>query len=89
MSNGMDNGGSENQVIILGVILVVLISSLGLNIFLFKNYGMINAQSQMAGQQLQQAQNQIQMVDAMINDLKGYAADKPELQKILQSAGVQ
>jgi|GEM_PF-1689540 len=80
----------DTNLVLLGVVLVVFLVSISLNVFLFKNNNMIESQlnSPQQLQQAQQAQAQLGTINALVNDLRGYAADKPALQEILRKGGI-
>ncbi|MDL5052317.1 hypothetical protein QQ056_01875 [Oscillatoria laete-virens NRMC-F 0139] len=87
----MSEQQQDTNIVLLGVILVVLLISIALNVFLYKNNSMVDAQlnNPQQIQQAQASQAQLGTVGALVNDLRGYAADKPALQEILRKSGIQ
>ncbi len=87
----MSEQQQDTNIILLGVILVVLLVSMGLNIFLFKNDSIMTAQlsNPQQIQQAQASQSQLATINALVNDLRAYAADKPALQEILRKSNIQ
>lgn len=89
MSN--EDQTQDTNIIFLGIVLVIFLLSIALNIFLFKNTNIIDNQlkNPQQAQQAQAAQAQLNTVKALVNDLRGYAADKPALQEILRNSNIQ
>ncbi|MDX2226600.1 MAG: hypothetical protein SFY92_05900 [Verrucomicrobiae bacterium] len=80
---------SDSSPLFLVIAVILLLISGSINLYMFKIYRVLSDQSNAQKVQAQAADRQAQTLQAMVNDLRAYSADKPKLQALLTKLGVQ